>query len=86
MEMTLERGLTLQRTLPRRVADWITTAGGLGWLSEIEMRDASFLVSFSQLLIYAPSLSPIAPFTFLCSFPSLLTLLLAWRPIKRYTG
>lgn len=30
LEMTLERGFTLQRTFPRRVAGWITTAGGFG--------------------------------------------------------
>lgn len=37
LEMTLEGGFTLQRTLPRRVAGWITTRRGiLGWLCEKE--------------------------------------------------
>lgn len=42
MEMTLEGGFTLQRPLPRRVAGWITTVGGLGKLDEMEMSTPFF--------------------------------------------
>lgn len=42
MEMTLEGGFTLQRTLPRRVAGWITIAEGVGWMGETENADIIF--------------------------------------------
>lgn len=44
MEMTLEGGFTLQRTLPRRVAGWITIAEGVGWNGETENADTIFLL------------------------------------------
>lgn len=46
MEMTLEGGFTLQRTLPRRVAGWITIAEGVGWMGETENADIIFLLLF----------------------------------------
>lgn len=49
MEMTLEGGFTLQRTLPRRVAGWITIAEGVGWNGETENADTIFLLFFSFL-------------------------------------
>lgn len=49
MEMTLEGGFTLQRTLPRRVAGWITIAEGVGWNGETENADTIFLLLFTFL-------------------------------------
>lgn len=46
MEMTLEGGFTLQRTLPRRVAGWITIAEGVGWMGETENADIIFWFFF----------------------------------------
>lgn len=51
MEMTLEGGFTLQRTLPRRVAGWITIAEGVGWIGETEM-PTLFFASFLLFSIF----------------------------------
>lgn len=53
--MTLEGGFTLQRPLPRRVAGWITTAGGLGWKGEMEMTTPLFLSFFPPLFLFSYS-------------------------------
>lgn len=50
MEMTLEGGFTLQRTLPRRVAGWITIAEGVGWNGETENADTIFF-AFSHFFV-----------------------------------
>lgn len=52
MEMTLEGGFTLQRTLPRRVAGWITIAEGVGWNGETENADTIFLHFHSFLFLF----------------------------------
>lgn len=51
MEMTLEGGFTLQRTLPRRVAGWITIAEGVGWMGETENANTFFFarICYHQL-------------------------------------
>ena len=46
MEMTLQGGFTLQRTLPRRVAGWITIAEGVGWGGGTENANTFFFSFF----------------------------------------